>query len=179
MTSQTDLAVGRAPAQQDFRAKFESTGTPQRLQGGTRDRLGLIEASLGPLTGMQRNRNYDNGANGHDLLEIRNRFGKHAPELGSGRTNRPELQHMNQVAQSRVVSAVGDRTLKGGTGTLTKHATRRPKLGLSALDKGLQVQGFAASRAIRSVQGADSIETGLTDGKAGKTNQRGVTETAI
>jgi len=69
---------------------------------------------------------------------------------------------MDQVAQSTVITAVGDRALERRIGALTKQAPRFPNA-----DAAGDVQGFTANAAARSLQGSQRNQTVFTNGKPG------------
>ncbi len=81
---------------------------------------------------------------------------------------------MDQVAQSAIVGAVGNRTLKGRMCSLAQSAQS-----VTAVRKCRREQRFSADAAERPLEWAQHIEAAFTDRQAGNPNQRATTDTAV
>jgi hypothetical protein len=89
-----------------------------KLQRSTRDQFRLIEPALTPLCLEERHRDNRNAPGVEQAgffkrrLECSDGLGEHASEHIGRRTHAVELQQVNQLAQSAVITAVGYGTAK-------------------------------------------------------------------
>ncbi len=115
--------------------------------------------------------NYDR-PDGHRFFEVGNRFRQHASQHCRRGTNLLKLEHMDQIAQSAGIAAIGDRPLEGRIDPLTKQAPNLATLRLSAIrlfanKVARQVQRRSTNRAVRPLERSQRGQAGFTNGKAG------------
>ena len=118
---------------------------------------------------MQGNRDDHNCAHGYRLLQAGNRLRQYPPQNRRRGSNLLELEHMDQVAQSAVIAAIGDCSLEGRTHALTKQA---PCLSLTAIrlkgiHAGCTMQRFPTNGAERPLERSKGEHTGFTNGGSG------------
>src|SRR5208337_4139037 len=118
-------------------------------------------------------------ARGHRLVQVGNRLRQHASQHCRRGTNLLKLEQMNQVAQSAVIAAVGDRPLERRIRALTKHAPRLSTPHFFAIHIGRDMQGLSANLAVRPLQRSQREQTVFTNWKPGNSKERGTTDTAI
>ncbi len=187
MTGEANLASSFAAAHQDSRSQFEPLRARQLFQRGPRNRLRLIESALRLLALIERNGNHRDRSHGHSLFHAGNRLRQHAPQNCRRRTNLLKLEQMDQVAQSAVIAAIGNRPLER---RINAPAERAPRvfnfsfslirtIRLCAIDPGRDTQGLSANHAVLPLQRPQRAQTTLANGKPGNSQKWGTADTAI
>ena len=108
---------------------------------------------------------------GHHRFQVGNRLCQHAPQNCRRGTNLLELEQMDQVAQSAVIAAVGNRPLKRRIRALAEQAPRlsaQLRFAAPRSNIGREVQGLPANRAVRPLQRLQCEQTALRKREAGK-----------
>ena len=174
MPGQSDLRPGLALANQHTGAKLEPIRAGQLLERDARDQVRLVEAALGLLARMQRNRDDLNGALWQRSLEGGDGVPHHAPEHRRGGTNLLILEQVDQVAQAAVVASVSHCPLERRMQALAESAESA-----GAFGERRREQCFSADAAERSLERTERAQAVFTNGKTGNPNQRRTTDTTV